>query len=81
MSKVAASRFIKASIIYFLIGCFWGAIQSLPPVHEFTEEGPAGIIVGMHAHWNLLGWVSMALIGAIYYLVPCSRERICTVKD
>ncbi|MFQ6080276.1 MAG: cbb3-type cytochrome c oxidase subunit I [Candidatus Bathyarchaeia archaeon] len=71
MSKIVANMFIKASIVYLLIGCVWGAIMTLPPVHEFVEEGgPAGIIGGMHAHWNLLGWVSLAVMGGIYYLVP-----------
>mgnify|MGYP001137924823 CR=1 FL=1 len=70
MSKTISLMFLKASIIYFLIGSAWGAIQTFPSVHEFLEAGPAGIISGMHAHWNLLGWVSLAVIGAIYYLVP-----------
>jgi cbb3-type cytochrome oxidase subunit 1 len=68
--------FIKTSIVFFLVGCVWGAIQTLPSVREFIETGPAGIISGMHAHWNLLGWVSFAIIGAIYYLVP-----VITGKD
>lgn len=70
MSKIVANMFIKVSIIYLLIGCIWGAVQTLPPIHEFIEEGPAAMISGMHAHWNLLGWVSMAVMGGLYYLVP-----------
>lgn len=70
MSKIVTNMFIKASIVYLLIGCIWGAIQTLPSVHEFIEAGPAGIIVGMHTHWSLLGWVSIAIMGGIYYLVP-----------
>lgn len=60
MSKIVASTFIKVSVIYLSVGCIWGAIQTLPPVQEFNEAGPARIIVGMHSHWNLLGWVSIA---------------------
>lgn len=70
MSKTVASMFVKASIVFFLIQCVWGAIQTIEPVNAFLEAGPAGIIIGMHAHWGLLGWVSLALMGTIYYLVP-----------
>jgi len=34
--------------------------MTLSSVHEFNEVGPARIIVGMHSHWNLLGWVARA---------------------
>ncbi len=44
--------------------------MTFPSVHNFLESGPARIIVGMHSHWNLLGWVSLAVIGVIYHLVP-----------
>jgi cytochrome c oxidase cbb3-type subunit 1 len=67
--------FLKAAIIYLLIGCIWGAVMTFPTVHEFLEAGPAGIIGGMHAHWNLLGWVTMAIIGGVYYLVPLIKGK------
>lgn len=70
MSKSISLMFFKASIFYLLVGCVWGAIMTFPSVHEFLEAGPAGMIGGMHAHWNLLGWVSLAVMGAIYYLLP-----------
>jgi cytochrome c oxidase cbb3-type subunit 1 len=62
--------FLEASIVFFGVGCVWGTIMTFPSVHSFLESAPARIIVGMHSHWNLLGWVSLALIGVIYYLVP-----------
>ncbi len=70
MSKSIGLLYIKVSIVFLLIGCIWGAIQTFPEVHEFIEAGPGGIIVGMHTHWNLLGWVGLAIMGGIYYLVP-----------
>jgi len=70
LSKSVGLLYIKISIIFLLIGCIWGAIMTFPQVHEFLEAGPGGIISGMHAHWNLLGWVTVALMGGIYYLVP-----------
>lgn len=69
-SKIVARKFIEVSIVYLLIGCVWGAIMTLPSVHKFNEVGPARIIVGMHSHWNLLGWVSMAVMGIFYYIIP-----------
>ena len=70
MSKSVGLLYIKVSIVFLLIGCIWGAIQTFPQVHEFLEAGPASVISGMHAHWNLLGWVGLAIMGGIYYLVP-----------
>lgn len=70
MSNKISLLYIKASIAFFFVACVWGAIMTFPSVHEFVEAGPAGIIIGMHAHWSLLGWVSLAIIGAIYYIVP-----------
>ena len=64
------TKFFVASAVFFIWATVQGAIQSLPSAHEFLEQGPAGIIVGAHAHIGLLGWVSVALMGVLYYLVP-----------
>ena len=35
----------------------------------------------MHAHLNLLGWVSLAIIGLIYHAMPAAGEsRLATVQ-
>ncbi len=47
-----------------------GALQAQKPIHDFISLPPASIIVGAHVHMGTIGWVSMALIGALYYLVP-----------
>ncbi|MFS0863023.1 cytochrome-c oxidase [Fredinandcohnia sp. 179-A 10B2 NHS] len=58
-------RFIKISVLYFLIGVLLGMGMSMSGAHT---------LVGVHAHVNLLGWVSMALAGVIYYLFPHAGE-------
>ncbi len=63
-------KFIVAAVLFFAWGVIQGALQAQGPIHEFIEQGPAGIIVGAHAHVTLLGWVSLMLVALVYYLVP-----------
>lgn len=60
-SDHAAARwpllFYAAATIYILIGVTWGLAMSV--THDFTTS-PA------HAHLNLIGWVSQALMGTFY---------------
>ena len=63
-------KFIWAAAIFFAWSCIQGAIQGMEPVHEFLQLGPAGIIGAAHVHVSCLGWTSLALFAAIYYLVP-----------
>jgi cbb3-type cytochrome oxidase subunit 1 len=56
-----AHRLLKIAAAYFVIavcmGTYMGAAQ------DFS-------LVPVHTHLNLLGWVSLALIGCIYLLKP-----------
>jgi cytochrome c oxidase cbb3-type subunit 1 len=70
MNNKSLTKFFVAAAVFFIWVTVQGAIQAQAPVHEFLEQGPAGIIVGAHTHVGLLGWVSMALMGTLYYLVP-----------
>jgi cbb3-type cytochrome oxidase subunit 1 len=54
-------RFIKISVVYFAIGVCLGLYMSI--VHTST-------LSSVHVHINLLGWVSLALVGIIYTLFP-----------
>ncbi|TEU17931.1 MAG: hypothetical protein E3J25_01575, partial [Anaerolineales bacterium] len=69
------TKFFVVSALFFIWVTVQGAIQSLPPVHEFLEQGPAGIIGGAHVHIGLVGWVSLTLMGVLYYLVPLSSGK------
>ena len=56
-----SARFFKVAAVYFVIAIILGIIMGIR--HDFT-------LSSVHAHLNLLGWVSMALFGTIYYLYP-----------
>ncbi|PLT32107.1 cbb3-type cytochrome c oxidase subunit I [Bacillus sp. V5-8f] len=58
--------FIKSSVVYFLIGIGMGMFMSI--THKF-QYAPA------HAHINLLGWASLALMGLIYHFFPSTGEN------
>lgn len=57
-------RFLKTSLIYFIVGVTMGALLTIKPVHDFAIQSP--LFAGAHSHINLLGWVSMAIIGGIH---------------
>ena len=64
-------KFIWAALIFFAWSLIQGAIQgAVPAVHALTQTGPGGMISGVHTHVGLMGWMSLALMAAIYYLVP-----------
>lgn len=50
-----------------LIGMAWGIQMSASADHSMS---PA------HAHLNLLGWVSLALFGTFYHIVPAAGESL-----
>jgi hypothetical protein len=60
-ARKLALRWIAVAAIYFVIGISLGIGMGM--THDFTLRG-------VHAHVNLLGWVSSALFGAIYLLLP-----------
>jgi len=64
--------FIYACIIYSLIGFTWGALMGgISELRYFVDHRVHGnLIVRAHTHINLLGWVEMAIFGAVYYVIP-----------
>jgi cbb3-type cytochrome oxidase subunit 1 len=68
-------KFFTAAVIFLGWGVIQGALQAQKPIHDFIANPPADIIVGAHAHVNLLGWVSLALAGIIYYLIPILTSK------
>ena len=62
MSQVTL-RFIKASLIYLLTGVSMGLMMLLWPRW-------IGVYLPIHAHINLLGWVSMLMFGVSYHILP-----------
>lgn len=53
--------YIKVASVYFTIGVLAGLTMGI--IHDFR-------FTSVHAHVNLLGWVSMALFGIIYHFYP-----------
>ncbi|MEJ2553780.1 MAG: cbb3-type cytochrome c oxidase subunit I [Gammaproteobacteria bacterium] len=75
--------FIFACIIYSIIGFSWGAVVGMiPPLRAFIDHRPHAHLIRLgHGHLNLLGWVEMAIFGAIYYLIPrLVRRSIHSLK-
>lgn len=58
---------IRLAAIYFMTGVTMGVYMAA--THHF-EQMP------VHAHLNLLGWVSLGLIGAIYQLKPKAAQTV-----
>lgn len=56
-----ALRFYKIALIYLLFGMTMGIYMGI--AHDFRWSP-------VHAHGNLLGWVSLALVGVAYQLFP-----------
>lgn len=64
-------KFIWAAAIFFAWALIQGAIEgAVPSVHALTQAGPGGLITSAHTHVGLLGWMSLALMAAIYYVMP-----------
>ncbi len=60
-----SARFLKIAVVYFVIGAVVGLYMGITAT--FTQAP-------VHAHLNLLGWVSLAVIGLIYHVWPAAGE-------
>jgi hypothetical protein len=63
---------IKAAVIYFIMGVGLGIYMGASGDH---------LLVPVHAHFNLLGWASLALIGLVYLQFPLAgAHRLARVQ-
>ncbi len=69
MRGVALWFFVSA-IIYVIIGMVFGIWMSAS--HDYS-------LAPAHAHLNLIGWVTLALFGIYYHLVPSATGRLATL--
>lgn len=60
-----AKTFLKIAASYFTAGVLLGMTMGI--IQDFR-------LASVHAHFNLLGWVSMALFGVIYHFYPHAAE-------
>ncbi len=64
--KGVAYWFFLSGVIYVTLGMLWGIEMG---IRQSFAMAPA------HAHLNLAGWVTMALFGIYYHLVPRAAAR------
>ncbi|EKN66482.1 hypothetical protein BABA_15272 [Neobacillus bataviensis LMG 21833] len=57
--------FLKIAAVYFSIGVLLGMTMGI--IHDFR-------LTSVHAHVNLLGWVSSAIFGLIYSVYPFAAK-------
>ena len=60
-------RFLKIAAVYFIVAVCLGLVMGI--IHDFR-------FASVHAHLNLLGWVSMATLSYLFYFSKCSRNEI-----
>lgn len=58
-----ANRFLRIAVLYVLVGVTLGIVMAASKDHRMAA---------VHAHINLLGWVTMALFGLFYRAVPAA---------
>ncbi len=56
---------LRIAVVYFVIGVIFGMYIGMNKQFQLTS---------VHAHVNLLGWVSLALAGVIYCLFPAASQ-------
>ena len=51
-------KFVWAAAIFFAWTVIQGAVQEMvPAVRALTEQGPGGMLTGVHTHMGLMGWM------------------------
>lgn len=60
-----ATRFIKIAVLYLVAGVTLGVIMGMRQSFGLAP---------VHAHLNLLGWASLALVGLVYHAYPAAAE-------
>lgn len=66
-------RFFLLSVTHLFIGTVLGVVQTFPSIAQWIREsGPAGHLIDplAHAHINLVGGVTMGMMGLFYYVLP-----------
>lgn len=71
-------KFFVLSVINLFIGTLLGVLQTFPGIAQWIREsGPAGHLIDplAHAHINLVGGVTVGMMGLFYYVLPKLIER------
>jgi cbb3-type cytochrome oxidase subunit 1 len=60
-----SARLIRIAVVYLAIGAAMGIVMGI--TQQFS-------LAPVHAHVNLLGWASLAIMGVIYRVYPAAAE-------
>jgi cbb3-type cytochrome oxidase subunit 1 len=60
-----SARLIRIAVVYLAIGVTMGIVMGI--TQQFS-------LAPVHAHINLLGWASLAIIGVVYRVYPTAGE-------
>ena len=72
MKRSPGILWIKSAVIYFIMGVCLGIYMGASGDH---------LLVPVHAHFNLLGWASLAVIGLVYQQFPVAgSHRLATAQ-
>lgn len=64
MENTLGVKFIKSSLIFFVIAVTVGAIYSIRPVRDIVITYRC--MIDFHSHLSLIGWLSMVILGLLY---------------
>jgi hypothetical protein len=62
-----SGRLLRIAVTYWIVAVCWGIYMGA--TEDFTD-------IPVHAHLNLLGWVSLGLCGIVYALAPHLAETM-----
>jgi cbb3-type cytochrome oxidase subunit 1 len=66
-----SARLIRIAVVYLAIGATMGIVMGI--THQFA-------LAPVHAHVNLLGWASLAIMGVVYRVYPAAgKTRLANV--
>lgn len=71
-------KFLVVSVTYLFIGTVQGVLQTFPAISLWLRgAGAAGHLIDplAHAHLNLVGGVTMGMMGLFYYVLPRVQPR------
>lgn len=65
-------KFVQAGLVWYLITCLQGPLQSLPIIQRVTHFTDWVIA---HAHMGVLGFSGMVALGGMYFILPRTVGR------
>lgn len=70
-----ARTFIKAGLLYFVVGLSAGVLYLARPVFP-TLPSVVGLLYPVYIHLLVVGWVTQLIMGVVYWMFPkFSKER------